>query len=174
MAHYQFSDKYIEEIFYLWHDNNCQSGKTFLNEIHDEEGRKPSLITIGEWVERYGWIERADALDAEISRELDSKIIDRRVKMFEEHAKIGKALIEKGESYLNGEFGISSDNAAIRAVGLGVEIERISVGQAEAWMKISKMTDEQIAKEFARLSGKLPNDVEIKDGEIKEESKGEG
>src|SRR5688572_18419771 len=114
MANHQFSETYIEEIFYLWFENNCQSGTKFLNEIHDEEGRKPSLITINDWVQKYGWTERADALSATISKELDLKIIDRRVKMYEQHAKIGEELIKKGKAFLNSDEegkGISSDNA---------------------------------------------------------------
>ena len=136
----------------------------------DEYGKKPSPITLNSWITQYGWIERADALDGEVSIALDNEIINRRAQMFKEHADIGAELLNKGRAYLKSNaFEDSAD--AIRAIDLGVNIQRISVGQEQAWMKISKMTDSQVQKEFERLTGKIGNGVEIEiEGAVEEDS----
>lgn len=148
-----FTEDYIDKVFYIWYRNDRRSGKSFINSLPEENGRRPALGTLKDWIGSRGWVERADALDAEVSMKLDNEIIQERVEMFRQHREIGKELRQKGMTYLN-EKGIESDNAAIRAIDLGLATERTSVGMAAVLDKISKMSDEQLNKELAKLLGK--------------------
>lgn len=153
-AHY--TDDYIEQAFYIWHDNNkCGSHKLVNLLPKTAEGNSPARMVIERWMHEKGWIERADALDAEVSRKLDEEVINKRMEMYKEHAQVGEMLIAKGKKYLE-ENGITQAPDAIRAITSGVDIRVNSVGKAEAWQKISTMTNEQLEKELLRLTGKTP------------------
>jgi hypothetical protein len=162
-----YTDEYIDNIFYLWYENDKKAGSTLLSIIpKNDDGRKPAALTISGWIAERGWIERADVLDAELARKKDDIIINKRAEMFEKHVKIGAELIEKGLDFLKSS-GVKTDASAIRAIDLGLETERISVGLADSYAKIAKMSDEDIQKELRKLLGKPPvNEDDILDGEI--------
>lgn len=167
MANSDYTDEYIDNIFYLWYENDKKAGSSLLTIIpKTDDGRKPASLTISGWVAERGWIERADVLDAELARKKDDIIINKRAEMFEKHVKIGGELIEKGLEHLK-SVGIKTDASAIRAIDLGLETERISVGLADSYTKIAKMSDEDIQKELRKLLGKPQvNEDDILDGEI--------
>jgi hypothetical protein len=149
-----YTDEYIEQAFYVWFNNNkCGSHKLIGLLPKTEEGNSPSRMVAERWIHEHGWVERADALDAEVSRKLDDEVINKRMEMYKEHAKVGKMLVDKGREYLVSR-GLKDSSDAIRAITSGVEIEQASVGKAEAWQKISTMTNEQLDKELSRLTGK--------------------
>ncbi len=163
MATQQYSEDYIDQVFYHWYENGKQTGAGLTARLQkDLNGRTPTDSTVNNWVVQYGWVERADKLDVEVSKVLDTEVIDRRVEMYKRHAEIGQDMVEMGIAFLK-ENGIKTDQAAIRAIDSGVEIQRVSVGLAEAWQKISTMSDDQLTKELARLSG----------GKTKPEAEGE-
>lgn len=162
----KYSDAYIDECFYLWYQNNKRTGNHLVASLPSENNAKPSNLTLNKWIKEYGWMERADALDAEVSRKLDDEVIAKRMKMFEEHAQVGQEMVAKGREFLTNNP-LQDSQAAIRAITSGIDIQRISVGQSEAGMKILKMTDAQITKELQRLTGKTPKDDEFSvDAEI--------
>lgn len=155
-----YTDKYIDECFYIWYEG----GKTFGKEILDkllpsEKGNIPNTITLQKWSNEYGWIERADALDAQTSIALDNTIINRRVEMYEKHAKMGEELITLGREFLNKlGRGLKTENAAIRAIELGMDTERKSVGLADYVRKLSDMTPEQLDREIMKMLGQKKDD----------------
>ena len=71
-----FSDPFKEQVFFLWHENGRKISNKFANSLPDENGNKPSPKAIEKWRDGYGWIERADSLDAEISKELEDAGIE--------------------------------------------------------------------------------------------------
>lgn len=154
-----YDENYLEEIFYAWYEG----GRSLSIVPKDKSGSSPSKKTIEMWARDNDWNQRADILDAQVSKALDEKVIQRRAVMFEEHVKLADQLIEKGMKFLN-EEGITSDNSAIRAITLGIETQRVSVGVAEAFAKISAMSNEQLEKELLKLTGR---DKAI-DGEVVE------
>jgi hypothetical protein len=172
-AHY--TDDYIEQAFYVWYDSNkCGSHKLVNLLPKTEDGNSPARMVIERWIHEKGWIERADALDAEISRKLDDEVINKRMEMYKEHAEVGEMLIAKGKKYLE-ENGITQAPDAIRAITSGVDIRVASVGKAEAWQKISTMTNEQLDKELYRLTGKTQKkenefDIEVEAEDIIEDA----
>lgn len=162
MGQVEYTDEYIEKAFYLWYEGGRNQGNGFMHSLpKDKDGRKPSKFTIIDWVKTRGWIERADALDGEVTRALDAIVVDNAVdirkKMFEQQAQIADELIQKGLEFLN-EKGITTDASALRAIDLGLATQRVATGVAEMYVKISKMSDEEIAKELKKLIGKSPKD----------------
>jgi len=157
-----WDENYIEEAFYAWYEN----GRSFKNFVFPQSvGKKPSIETVKEWASELGWVQRADVLDAQVAQALDTKVINRRVEMFERHVQLAEDLIQKGLAYL-AKNGIESDNSAIRAISLGMDTQRMSVGVAEAYAQISKMSNDQLEKELLRLTGR---DKAI-DGELVEDT----
>lgn len=137
----------------MWYETGKKISNKFSNSLPEENGNRPSPKTVEKWRDQFGWLQRADILDAELSQVLQTKIIDKRIKMYEEHSKIADELIQKGRTFLRTvELKDASD--AIRAISLGVEIEKESIGQAEVGRRLLTMSDDQLNKELERLIGK--------------------
>ena len=161
MAH-KFTEKYIDQCFYAWYENNRPGMQKLQEVIINEDDHKPSLTTLGAWHTDLGWEQRADALDGETSVVLDQEVIQRRVKMYEKLESVGEMMIDKGKTYLETE-GITSDNAAIRAITDGAELLQKSVGAAEAYFKISQMTPSQLENAFRNLLSKGKDEFSLED-----------
>lgn len=165
-----YSEEYIDNVFYKWHGADRVISQAFITQLEpDLNGRTPTRESVIKWKDSRGWVERADALDAEISVRKDQEIIDLRMEMFKKHAEIGGQLVEKGLSYLQ-EHGVENSASAIRAIDLGLTTERISTGLAEVYVKISKMSDEALTKELQKLIGGGTKDEDTIDAEITDET----
>ena len=149
-----YSEIYKENVFVLWYDGNRKISNKFANSLpEDENGQRPTFKTIEKWRDEFGWMQRADALDGELSRKLQDEVINKRIKMYEEHVTVSNKLIELGKDFLDNHK-IEEMSDALKAISLGVEIQRVSVGQIELGQKILRMSDEQLNKEIYRLMGK--------------------
>lgn len=158
-----YSDQYKEQTFILWYDSNRKISQKFANSLpEDENGQRPTFKTIEKWRDEFGWMQRADALDGELSRKLQDEVINKRIKMYEEHVGVSNSLIAKGKDYLE-NHPIDDMADALKAISLGVEIQRVSVGQIELGQKILRMSDEQLNREIYKLMGKSD---ELEDTEI--------
>lgn len=158
-----YSDQYKEQTFVLWYDSNRKISQKFANSLpEDENGQRPTFKTIEKWRDEFGWMQRADALDGELSRKLQDEVINKRIKMYEEHVTVSNKLIELGKDFLDNHK-IEEMGDALKAISLGVEIQRVSVGQIELGQKILRMSDEQLTKEIYKLMGKSD---ELEDTEI--------
>lgn len=148
---YLFSPTYVEDVFYFWYKNR-QLGASWFNKNvpADENGRKASFSTLQNWIQDYHWMERAENLDVEAARKMDNLIIDERIKMFREHAEIGKEIKEMGIEFLRTK-GLEKDASALRAIADGIQIERSSRGLADVLAKISTMGDDDIEREIRKL-----------------------
>lgn len=136
----------------------------------DEHGRVPNRETIESWKKSLGWVERADSLDAEISRKYEEEIIHKRIRMYEEHAQVGNTLIEKGREFIK-DHPIDDMGDALKAIDLGVEIQRTSVGQAEYGLRILQMTDDQLERELRKHLGTPPTKEEDEFIDVEPEEK---
>jgi len=149
-----YSDQYKEQTFILWYDGNRKISNKFASSLpEDEKGQRPTFKTIEKWRDEYGWMQRADALDGELSRKLQDEVINKRIRMYEEHVEVSNSLIAKGKDYLENHT-IDEMADALKAISLGVEIQRVSVGQIELGQKILRMSDEQLNREIYKLMGK--------------------
>ncbi len=164
----KYSDQYREACFYTWYNN----GRPYLGRVKGNKvvalmppdpatGERPQKATIQRWMKEDGWIERADALDAEVSIRLDTEAIENRITVLRQLADDGKLLKQKGLNYLNETKNPFRYNpsAAVRAVVAGSEMEFKYAGQADLLVNIAGMTNKQLDKELARLLGKNENEI---------------
>lgn len=131
------------------------------------DGKKPASTTVKDWMITRGWIERADALDAEVSRALDEEAIQERAAQLKEMAKVGKEIMDKGKKHIL-ENDFDSSAAAVRAVGLGSDMVFRFSAAADYLAKIGSMSNKQLDVEVRKLLGKNEEGMEILDGEINE------
>lgn len=166
----RYDDHYIEQTFYLWHKNGRHISDKFAKSLPpDEHGQRPAFKTIEQWKDKFGWVTRADSLDAEISTALQERVIDERIQMYEEHTRLSNTLIEKAKLFLETKE-ITEMKDALKAIELGIEIQRVSIGQAEFGRRLLSMSNEQLGKELNKmLQPKLENEfivdasVEVED-----------
>ncbi len=165
MAQTKFADSYREVVFALWYEGGKNIGNNLIDAIPDENGEKPAISTIIKWRDMYGWLERAEVLDVQVSQNITDEIVSKRIEMYEKHSRVAGELVEKGIQFLRSNP-IDSSSDALKAIALGVDIERASIGQADVGRRILRMSDEQLTKELARLVGKPEgNDDDIIDAE---------
>lgn len=171
MGQTEYTNDYVELVFTKWYENGRTHGNEFINSLPpDTDGRTPSKFTIIDWVKTKGWVERADALDAELARALDTRMIDKRIKMYEEQVEVADELLKLGRDFLKEKElgGLKTGAEALRAIDLGLATKRISVGASEAYEKISKMSDEDISKELKKLLGSRAGNGDILEGDVEE------
>lgn len=134
------------------------------------DGRIPTFMTIRNWMERFGWRQRADALDAEVSIRLDREAIENRISILRQLAETGETLMNKGVNYILTEDNPFKDNpsAAVRAIVAGSEMQFKYAAQADKLAAIAQMSDKQIESEIMRLLGKPNNDEDMVDAELEE------
>ena len=147
----KYDDYYIEQVFYLWHKNGRKISDKFAKSLPlDEKGQQPAFKTIEQWRDKFGWVTRADSLDSEISTALQEKVIDERIKMYEEHTALADTLIEKARTFL-ASTPIDEMKDALKAIELAVEIQRTSIGQAEFGRRLLTMSNEQLSQQLNKL-----------------------
>lgn len=178
----EYDDIYIETCFRAWYDAGCPKlrtgngtvpvgGKQVMKVFPPApDGRKPTFMTIRNWMERFDWQARADALDAEVSVRLDREAIEKRVSVLRDLADTGKTLMDKGVEYILKNDNPFQDNpsAAVRAIISGAEMQFKFASQADKLAIIANMSDKQIEKEILRLLGKPNNDDETVDAELED------
>lgn len=147
----RYDDHYIEQTFYLWHKNGRHISDKFAKSLPpDEHGQRPAFKTIEQWKDKFAWVTRADSLDAELSLALQEKVIDERIAMYEEHTQISNTLIEKAKNFLS-TTEIKEMKDALKAIELAIEIQRVSIGQAEFGRRLLNMSSEQLSKELNKM-----------------------
>lgn len=163
-----YSDQYIEQTFALWYKGGRKISPKFANSLpEDEKGERPTFKAIEKWRDNYGWMERADILDAEISKALQDQVINERIEMYKEHVQVADSLIEKGKTYLK-DHEIDDMTDALKAISMGVEIHRVSVGQVALGHKILSMNDDQLTRELKKLLSSKAQDDEFIDAEAED------
>jgi hypothetical protein len=167
-----YDEDYIEACFYSWYNAGrprfqSPNGSHILKFLPSaKSGGKPSKSTIKLWMDNFGWEQRADALDAEVSRKLDTDAIEKRVATLRQLALDGKELKDKALDYIRTTPNPFADNpsAAVRALVAGSEMEFKYAGMADMLANVAQMTDKQIEREIYRLLGKN-EDTNVVDAE---------
>lgn len=163
-----YDQTYIEACFRIWYESGSpglktKNGLATARGTHvmkilppAPDGRKPNIVTVDRWMDKYAWRERADALDAEVSMRLDRDAIEKRIEVLKTLAESGKELREKGLKFIQSSTEPFADNpsAAVRAIIAGAEMEFKYAGAADRLAAIALMSDKQIEQEILRLLGK--------------------
>lgn len=160
-----YSQAYKDEAFYLWYKNTRMS----LNELVkilplDDRGKLPHMQSVFRWKQDANWDQWADSLDAKVSEQLDMTVITERVEMYRKHAEMGEKLSSQGMKYLE-TSGIESDNAAIRAIVEGIEIEGKNRGLADALSRVFAMDEKELDTELRKMltnkSGEVDDVIDL-------------
>jgi len=145
---YEFDLHYKEELFLLWY----RSGKPNVNKFYASmpnapDGNRPAQSTIGLWA-RTDWKLRAEDLDAQVSGEIEKRLIYEKIEMLTRHAKIGKEMQEMSKQWLTENYGEMTAASAVRLLDLGLRVERESKGIPAALESMIEKTDEELLEEL--------------------------
>jgi hypothetical protein len=158
--------EYIDACFVAWYRAGAPSlnisdedvtvgSRRVMQSIPPIDGRKPNIVTVGRWAVKYGWRERADILDAQVSIKLEKEVVEERVKILRKLAKAGESLLDKGLDYIEKNSTPFADNpsAAVRAVVAGAQMIAQYAGAADRLSAIGGMSDKQLEREILNLLG---------------------
>jgi hypothetical protein len=149
-----YTQDYRIKCFMLWY-NQGRPGYSRLSTIigknlpPDANGRYPSKPVLIKWIEEE-FVSMAMDLDEQIANQLEVKIVSEKIKMLEEHAKIGHELASMGLEHLK-ESGLGNARNALTAVIEGLRIERESRGVPQISEKLAKMSDEELLGQLTEL-----------------------
>lgn len=157
-----YTEDYIEQCFFVWYQGNRGRGRLHAADglPPSNDGNIPAITTILEWRSKYGWDERADALDAEVSMRLEKDAIEKKAETIKKVvAMLEDAVLKASEQIKKDGFDTSA--AAVRMLlGGSEELVRL-VGTGELLLAVSKMNDQQLTKEFYHLLGKDDNVIDV-------------
>lgn len=152
-----YNDLYRRMAFHIWYSEGRPSMQKMEYLVEPrEDGTSPNNITLGKWKKEDNWEERADELDQEAAVQIQKKLINDQVKMFEEHAIIGKSLRMKAVEWLENHR-LEKPNEAMRLLEIASNMERESVGLSKIIEKVRDMDDAAVKDRLAQLmrEGKL-------------------
>lgn len=163
----QYNHDYMEKCFYAWY-NAGRPVEVIRYMPPFDDGNVPNKTTIYKWKKEGDWEQRADALDAQLSVQIDAQIIERKKQDYQFLAETGRDVLVKAKKYLL-EEGFDSAASAVRAVGLGADMVAKYSRAAEMVDSIIGLSDKQLQKELHQLLSK----VDVLDGDEGEASAGE-
>ena len=170
-----YSPNYVENAFLVWYANGQPSGSKLIFMLEpDDQGHRPSKASLLNWAVEYGWNERAAELDRRASEKYEAEYVAQKAHMMGRHAKVGRELIEKGWDWVQNNQ-IRSAHAALRAIELGIEIEKDASNLAALLDTVSKMGDEKLMTKLDMLLAKAnfrtteEDDSDLEEAEIEED-----
>lgn len=161
-----YPETYIEACFFAWYHADRPKlrslNSTSLMKIIPTapDGRRPSLATVRAWQDKYGWELRADAMDAELARQLEVEAIEKKAQKYREIAQMGNDLMKEGYDYIT-EKGFDTSASAVRAVGLGSEMIAKFGSAADRMLLLGSMTPKQLDALAHKLLGKSESEDDI-------------
>jgi len=97
----KYSDAYKEACFFVWYQNR---GKTKFHANDgfppSDDGKIPSLTTVLKWRNGLGWVERADAMDGEVSRNMEKDAIKMKAEAIKKLAKVAETIVDEGVQFI--------------------------------------------------------------------------
>lgn len=115
--------------------------------------------TLYQWIEWFGWHERADKRDRDAAEIAERNAVKRKGAMLLRHQKAGELLVTRGIEFFE-QKAIEKASEATAAIKVGVELERQAEGMPD-WV-VSVMNaderdlDRQIAEYERRREATLP------------------
>jgi hypothetical protein len=118
-----------------------------------------SIAIIQRWSGLHNWVVRAtaydDYIDAEARKKLDRNAIKRKAKMLERHANTGRALQAFGLQHVQTTKQPANASDAIRAIRVGVDIERKSEGLPEYLIEVMNADDTELTAQYNELVAEI-------------------
>lgn len=169
-----YSTSYVENAFLVWYANGQPSaGKLILLLDADDQGHRPGRETVVSWVKEGGWLERAAELDRRASEQYEAEYVAHKALMMARHARVGKQLVDKGWDWVE-KNPIRSAHAALRAIELGIEIEKDASNLSALLDTVTKMGDEKLMSKLdyllakANIRNNIDGDSEVEETEIED------
>ena len=100
------------------------------------------------WKRSGHWDERADVLELPAVRRAEASMIEERTQMLQRHMAEGRLLQKRGVEFLQ-QKKLTSGNEAIRALEVGITLERQVVGLPQLMVEIGAMDTESL-RDFIR------------------------
>lgn len=151
------------------------SGQPSVYRLHDvmppceDTGEKPTITTLQNWV-KDEWKERAAAMDEEVRRRMDARLVQDKVEMLNRHADEGKILQELALKVLTNKDGVSIKPALAEKMLMdGAKLERMSADIAAIITQMADKSDKELIDEFQKLIDKNPVQISIIEDENDED-----
>lgn len=155
----KFSEDYKTKIFQLWYNKGKPHTVVLYNMLPPTElGERPTQLNLGQWI-KLDFRPRAEAIDAEVQKELQIRMVQEKVEMLSRHARMGKEMQDMGITYLKEHEKDLNAQVSLNLVVRGWEIEHASRGVSSALEKMLKMSDEDLQKEITLLLSSPENKV---------------
>ena len=167
-----FQDDYVEQCFQVWYSRGQPMNIDILHEAIPEngDGKRPGKALLRSWRDSYGWMERADGLNAQAIEKVEHKLIEQKSDMLLRQAEQALLIANKARDHLL-ENGFDSSSSAVSALFKATEEERTVRGISDFLIKISRMDNDGVMNEAMKL---LKRSSEAVDAEvIDSESDGE-
>jgi hypothetical protein len=107
--------------------------------------------TVHAWANAFDWRGRAAARDLERQKQSERAAVKRQVKLIERQRDAGAALRVRGVQWLS-ENKITKGSDAIKAIQVGIEMERQAEGLPDWVFSLQSMSEDELQAELARQS----------------------
>lgn len=141
-----YSDPYKMSVRAIWYSNGCPSIKKLIemNIIPpDEQGRIVNAYQIKHWFDDEQWIQWRDVINAELSVQIEKRLMTERMKLVKEQLDQSGKIRRKAFAEIE-EKGFDSSASAVNAFFKSMEEER-------GLMQIDKMIAELTEKDTATI-----------------------
>lgn len=161
----RFPEDYIEKCFTVWLGADRPTNDRLLKILpENQDGHKPSIVTLQQWKRKYDWYGRADKINAQALAKANEFIITKKsellIKQFNEALAVSNVAFAH---LISGTF--DSSSAAVQAFFRGLEEQRKVVGISDMLEKMSKMNDEEIRQEIISRVRRASEASQIIEGE---------
>lgn len=151
-----FTDEYRETCFHAWLMAGCPSASQTPKILPDfDNGRRPSVATVTNWIDDYQWKLRAEEINAAALARVNEELVSSKAELLRAQFENSVALAKKALDTLL-EKGFDSSNAAVQGYFRATAEARTVMGISELMQKVGQMTDAQlkaaIAENLERLS----------------------
>ena len=151
-----FPPEYKTALFMQWYNLGKPSTASF-SKIIDADvitGTKPSVVTLQIWI-KGDFVEMAKALDDQVIRQMNEKLVQEKVAMLSRHARVGEEMQNMAIDFLR-THELDSSASAIRLWMEGTKLERDSRGIPEMIKKMMSLSDDDLLKEISNMVTNSP------------------
>ena len=161
-----FTTDYINAVYYIWYSMGRPTTAALMPYLNEDQfGQIPKKATVTKWRREQEWDRKADSSDEIVFRQVEKRYIQEKAQMLSKHAEIGRKMQEKGLKFLV-EHDITSAHAALRALEIGISIEKESVNLEKLLETVAGMDDAKLMSKVNQLLGDTRMNVQSENEEL--------
>lgn len=148
----RWSKNYRRRCFDAWYLQGRSNVPAHILEIipPDDDGTKPTVLTVRKWYLNGGWDLLADDLDVKVEEKANISLINQKAAMLKRHQQDAVKLADKARDYLLLE-GFDSASAAAQTYFRATEEQRKTAGFSDLLERLDKMTNNDVEREIVAL-----------------------